>query len=1087
MGDINVKMRLDGEREWSAAIKNATSELKNMKSALQLYDETAKGSANTLQTLTERENKLKEIQKSAENQLKTLQDVLEKCTEQRDEAKKKLDELTKSETASASEVEAAQKAYDKASERTNYYADKVNKAAIEVEKADANLKKNQQYLDEASKSADGCATSIDEYGKKVNKAGQENEDFQKTLEMGTAMEAVKTLAEQVGEAFKKLGEEAYAAARELDDGYDTIITKTGASGSALESLTASADELFGQMPATMSTIGSAIGEVNTRFGLMDEALEDLSKQFIQFAEINGVDVSNSIDQTDRILTQFGEDAENAADFLGMLTKRSQETGIATSKLLSTLDTNAGVLTMFDLSLEESVNLMAKFEDNGIDSSTALAGMKRAAAEYAKEGKSMREGLVDTIDAIKNASTETEAYSKAQEIFGTRGFTNMADAIRSGRFNLEDLCDSLENYGSVVSDTYEATLDPWDQMTVAANNLKTVASDLAGEALSTLTPALEGLSDILKDVRDGFNELPEPVQNVIGVVAGIGVAAGTVAPKIVSFVTTVKTLKAAQAALDFLKGTDAAASSTATALSKLTANIGPLSGLAGVAAGIAAVWGICRQIIKEAAGEEIDLANSTDDLKKSYDGAVKTLEGLNSGLYDGLSAEKKAAKAEEALATIQETRAEATVALAEAEEGLNANQIELNDTSFALADQYGVTTSSVSLLGEKVTALSEAQENANSILDDQSDAYSNAQAQVDLYNASTATLSETSAAARDSVIEEVGAISGNNDVYYNAAEAVNTLTEAHVNEQAAIQTEIDSIQAQMDELQASYDEAYQSALNSLESQFGLFQTMSVEVEQSVTDMIASLDSQISYMDTYAANMQRAAELGVSEGLLAQLSDGSVESAAILQAIVDDGGANVEELNAKFAKVSEGKEAFAKQLAETETNFSKSMASLQTQMDTAVKKMNKSDAAYQSAISTIQGYINGSEAKRGALIAEYTSLGNAAKAAYNAALDIHSPSKEAEWSSEMFVAGLIKGIKDSTKKLTDTYSSLGAIAMNAYKGNANLTNASRYNTSPSVYTDVTVNVGDKKLTEYMQSAVEKGISQNQRNAALAQGRR
>ena len=42
-----------------------------------------------------------------------------------------------------------------------------------------------------------------------------------------------------------------------------------------------------------------------------------------------------------------------------------------------------------------------------------------------------------------------------------------------------------------------------------------------------------------------------------------------------------------------------------------------------------------------------------------------------------------------------------------------------------------------------------------------------------------------------------------------------------------------------------------------------------------------------METYAANIQKAMELGVDEGLVKKLADGSEESAQILAAIVEGG--------------------------------------------------------------------------------------------------------------------------------------------------------------------------------------------------------
>lgn len=117
-----------------------------------------------------------------------------------------------------------------------------------------------------------------------------------------------------------------------------------------------------------------------------------------------------------------------------------------------------------------------------------------------------------------------------------------------------------------------------------------------------------------------------------------------------------------------------------------------------------------------------------------------------------------------------------------------------------------------------------------------------------------------------------------------------------------------------ELQDAYDEEYATAYDNITKQIGLFQQMDVQAATSASALISALDSQIAYMDTYAANMQRAAEMGVSEGLLKQLNDGSAQSAQILAGMVTMTDEQVQEMNTKFAKVEEGKQGFADAMAE-----------------------------------------------------------------------------------------------------------------------------------------------------------------------------
>ena len=348
-----------------------------------------------------------------------------------------------------------------------------------------------------------------------------------------------------------------AAFKELDSGYDTIITKTGATGGALEELNAVADNIFGSMPTDMDTVGVAVGEINTRFGYTGEKLETLSKQFIQFAEINGVDLNNSIGTVDKILEQFNLTGEDASGVLDLITLKAQQTGIGADTLMGSIQKNGATFKDMGIGVNEAVVLLSQFEANGVNVETAIKGLQKATNEYAKDGLSMEESLAKTIDSIKNAKTDTEALALAQEVFGTKGANEMAKAIREGRINVDDLSASMEDYANVVSDTYEGTLDPIDQGTVAMNNLKLAGSELGGALQTALAPILTALVEKLKTLVSWFTNLSPGMKTTIVTILGIVTAIGpliliigqlitsvgtimTFAPKLVTAFNTVKT-------------------------------------------------------------------------------------------------------------------------------------------------------------------------------------------------------------------------------------------------------------------------------------------------------------------------------------------------------------------------------------------------------------------------------------------------------------------------------------------------------------------------------------------------------------------
>lgn len=260
---------------------------------------------------------------------------------------------------------------------------------------------------------------LNEFASGCDKAGQKMESFGKKMSVVSA-------------GIAAIGAASIAAFKELDEGYDTIVTKTGATGEALEGLTASADNVFGSMPEDMSTVGEAIGEVNTRFHSTGEELESLSTQFIQFSSINGTNVTQSVDQVDKIMKAWNIDTSQTGNLLGLLTSKAQETGISVDKLESYVLDNNSAFKEMGLSLPQAINLMAQFDANGVDSTTALAGLKKALQNATAEGKSMDVALEETIGSIKNAKTDTEALQIATELFGKKGAAEMATAIRENR-------------------------------------------------------------------------------------------------------------------------------------------------------------------------------------------------------------------------------------------------------------------------------------------------------------------------------------------------------------------------------------------------------------------------------------------------------------------------------------------------------------------------------------------------------------------------------------------------------------------------------------------------------------------------------
>lgn len=387
----------------------------------------------------------------------------------------------------------------------------------------------------------GLNDELDEFGsvgaQKVSLVGEKMQD------VGGKIEDAGKKASVVSAGIVALGSACVGAFYELDEGYDTIITKTGASGEALDSLNESADNVFSNLPVDMADVGTAIGEVNTRFGYTGEKLEELSSQFLQFAEINGVDLNNSIGTVDKVLEQFNMSGEEAGGVLDLITLKAQETGIGADKLMDTVQKNGATFKDMGLGVNEAIVLLSQFEANGVNVETAVKGLQKATKEYTDEGLSMEDALGKTIDKIKNAKTDTEALAEAQEIFGVKGANEMAKAIREGRIDVDDLSKSMGDYAGTVEDTFNETLDPVDEAKVGFNNLKLVGAELGGSIQTALLPIINGLVNGLKNLKTWFDGLSPTTKTMIVVIAGIVASIGPlliIIGKVVSSIGTIMT-------------------------------------------------------------------------------------------------------------------------------------------------------------------------------------------------------------------------------------------------------------------------------------------------------------------------------------------------------------------------------------------------------------------------------------------------------------------------------------------------------------------------------------------------------------------
>lgn len=399
------------------------------------------------------------------------------------------------------------------------YQNKLQKAKQHLEDLE---KAQKDFGTAAAQATKEAGAKIEEYGGKVSKVGE-------------------TLTKNVTTPLTAAAAAGVAAFSAVDEGVDTIVTATGASGEALDGLVASYETIATSIPEELGDVASAVGEVNTRFHTTGEELEGQTTLFLQFAKITGGDVVSSVDSADKVLKTFGKTSDDASGLLGMVAKAAQDTGINAQGLMDDVLANSATFKELNFSLEESVNFMALLDENGVESGTALAGLKKAVVNLTDAGMSESEALQTVIDKIKNAGSETEALTIAQETFGTKGAAEMATAIREGRLSLDDLSASMADYSTVVTDTYNNTMDGVDGATTAANAAKIAMSTLGETISDMLAPIFQHLTQLLIDAKARFDTLDDGQKQAIVTIGLIVAAIGPALVIIGKVITAVGTI------------------------------------------------------------------------------------------------------------------------------------------------------------------------------------------------------------------------------------------------------------------------------------------------------------------------------------------------------------------------------------------------------------------------------------------------------------------------------------------------------------------------------------------------------------------
>lgn len=473
---INTRIKLDGEREYKAALAEIKSGLNVLKSELALASEQFRDNEDSVEALTQKN------------------DILGRTILTQ---KEKIEQIEKALQSSAS-------AYGEADERTNRWKTQLNNAQTELHKMETELRDNEAALKKAQKETDGATSAFG----KLKKA------LSDTKEQGGG---IKGLFQNLKEEFSN-GEKNVIG---LGDAIEAITDKLGihlpkGANSALQALN--------RINAGSAATVAAIGLVSAAVVKVERKLMDLTKA--------SADAAHEIQIMSMVTGQSAESIQSfsyASEIIGVSSDRiSDSLKEITNKMQDALNGNeetALAFTNLNVAITDSYGNMRKAEDVFCDTIDALGHisnqterdaiamdlMSESARElnplisagsdamqnYAEEARDMGYVLDDAaLSALNDVDNAYTRLQKTQESIQKQMSSEFAPYLK----------EFYEDTGSLIKDLGTALVqsglvDAFGLLLETFVDIIAPANTLADNTVPALTQALRPLAEILAAIGD----------------------------------------------------------------------------------------------------------------------------------------------------------------------------------------------------------------------------------------------------------------------------------------------------------------------------------------------------------------------------------------------------------------------------------------------------------------------------------------------------------------------------------------------------------------------------------------------------------
>ncbi|WP_429975951.1 phage tail tape measure protein [Enterococcus sp. DIV0086] len=436
-----------------------------------------------------------------------------------------------------------EKQLELASTRSQMLREEFEKSVAETGRySDESQKLYKQLLDSES-GEQSLKTSLESTNKELKKQGDISVETAKKIQtIEKAGEKIKGVGTKLSVgitapimAAKAASVKAY---EDMRASQAKLINQTGKTGEEADKLKESLRNLYRNSAKSSGELADALGTVTQRFDVSGKAAEDMTTKFLTFARVNDVDAPNAIEKVSRAMGDAGIETNKYGEVLDLLTVASKKSGIEVDKLAENLTKYGAPMRALGFDTKSAIAIFATWEKAGVNTETAFAGMKKAIGTWAKEGKVP---LEEFPKAMKKIEESTNPAADAAEIFGTKAGNDLGDAIKGGRFNVEEMTKALDQAGGKLDEIGGESGNPMSKMILAQHKLNDALIPFGQIIIEAMVPAVQKLAEFMGKMNEKLNGMDEGTRKTVVVIGLLLAAIGPVLVVLGSFASSISGL------------------------------------------------------------------------------------------------------------------------------------------------------------------------------------------------------------------------------------------------------------------------------------------------------------------------------------------------------------------------------------------------------------------------------------------------------------------------------------------------------------------------------------------------------------------